>query len=228
MYASMHRCTSGLSGSGSRVFSHVCLYGGCAVGVAHQDVLDLTAVDRVEAIRKTFDLGAHLRDLRVSVFVGAQRFRRRHVRHRHRMFEPRLVLLPRRRHAEDRAAVLNRRDAARREAACRRGCGRPGRGSARSSRRAAENTRGSNAVAVRSSIVRFAARDRLREHLAAEDVLRFGGVAAAIEIFLDALDVEQIEDVAQDRIHGRSALSVRTKPRLYDPRADSNHRRDSR
>jgi len=47
--------------------------------------------------------------------------------------------------------------------------------------------------------------DRLGEHLAAEDVFRFRGVAAAIEIFLDALHVEQIDDVAQDRIHGGGA-----------------------
>ncbi len=48
-------------------------------------------------------------------------------------------------------------------------------------------------------------RDRLRQHLAAEDVFRLGGVAAAIQIFLDALHVEQIDDVAQDRIHGGGA-----------------------
>ncbi len=48
--------------------------------------------------------------------------------------------------------------------------------------------------------------DRLCEHLAAENVFRLGGIAAAIQIFFDALDVEQIDDVAQDRIHGGARL----------------------
>ena len=134
----------------------------------------------------------------------------RHLRHRRGMLEAFLGHLERRRHVEDRLAVLDRDDAAVAEALA----------VARDvdlvdDRRV--DVAGDEEVRVQrvhlpalDGVAR--GRQRLTEHLPAEHA-RAAQVAAlaAKDPILDALELEQLQEIGEDRAHGRYFFSWRFK-----------------
>src|SRR5262245_28325792 len=117
------------------------------------------------------------------------------------MFEAVLLSLPRRGQTEDRLAVLCRDDATRREAAAVADPIHlvedrpvPIAGPQEVGVQRMQATRFGTDRAVRS-------RNRLREHLTAEDVLRVLRVATTKQIFFERLDVEHVDDFGEHGIH---------------------------
>src|SRR5262245_55962611 len=117
------------------------------------------------------------------------------------MFEAVLLSLPRRGQTEDRLAVLCRDDATRREAAAVADPIHlvedrpvPVTGPQEVGVQRMEATRFGTDRAVRS-------RNRLREHLTAEDVLGVLRMATTKQIFFERLDVEHVDDFGEHGIH---------------------------
>ena len=125
---------------------------------------------------------------------------RRHVRHRHGVLEPLLGRLERRGHVEDRPAVLDRDDAPRAEALA------VARDVDLVDDRRVHVARQQEVRVQRVHLTRAGrvarGRKRLAEHLPAEHSVP-AEVAAlpAEDVVLDALELEQVQQVREDRFH---------------------------